>query len=152
MKRIIVVICLMTIAMGASAQGWRGKRKAKQSSEENMPVMAVFKAASNENFTLYFDGEKINEKPDTLVEVKRAKLNEPYNVRVVLKSPKVIANMNFREVTLNKQGEEYVVYRNMKMDNVEIYTGEEYRQKLVKNSNKVVKKIDSNILHRRGGG
>ena len=128
MKRILLVLLLVVLACGASAQGHRGKRKAKQAKEENLPVMSVFKAMQDEKFILYFGGKKINEEPATRVEVKGVNLNEPYNVRVVVKSPRVTANMNFRLITLSSQGEEYWVRRNVKRDNVEILSNEERLQ------------------------
>ena len=150
MKKFILIVMLVAVAVGASAQGWRAKRKAKQAQEDTLPVMAVFKAASEEKFILYFNGEKVNEDPMMEVAVKRAKLNEPYNVRVVLKSPRVVANMNFRSVTLTKQGEEYVVKRNVKRDNVEILTSEEYRKLTEKSSKNSVKSMLPNYREIRG--
>lgn len=126
MKRVLLVLFLVTLTFGAYAQGNRHKRKAKQAEDENLPVMSVFKAANDEQFILFFAGKKINEKPASMVEVKGVNLNEPYNTRVVVKSPRVTANMNFRLITLTKQGETYYVHRNVKRDNVEILTQEEY--------------------------
>ena len=142
MKRFILVVCLLLITFGASAQGWRNKRKVKQAQEENLPVMAIYKAANNEKFILYFGGKKINEEPATEVAVKGVNLNEPYNVRVVLKSPYVVANMNFRLTTLTKEEELFVVYRNAHEGKVEIFTSEEYHSKFDKNR-QILSRINS---------
>lgn len=126
-KNLILLLLALVCAMPAYAQ----KKNKKSSAQANQPVAVTFVAANNEEFILHFAGQRINKEPQTRVEVTadKAQLNADYNVRVVIKKPRVGSDMAFSTIRITKLGEEYVVWADTKLDKAELLTRDQYRQR-----------------------
>lgn len=126
-KNLFVLLLAMMCCMPAFAQ----KKSKKSAQPAPQPTMITFVAADNEEFILHFNGTRVNKEPQKRVEVRAdmAKLNEEYNVRVVIKTPRLGSDMAFTTLTLDKQGEEYVVWANVKYDRAEVLSRECYRER-----------------------
>lgn len=123
MKKSVLVILL---AILCCAPAFAQKRSKKSKNAEPAPAVVTFKAAGSEEFILYFGGKQINKKPQTSVSVTKAELNTEYNVRIVIKTPRVGSDMDWNTVSVKKMGEEWVVYANRSKDKAELMSSEVY--------------------------
>lgn len=143
MKKILLLIIMAALSMGAFAQ--KGKSK-KAKVPDNRPTVVSFVSASEEEFLLFFDGTKQNKNPQKKYQIKDAKLNTEYYVRVLLKKPNAATNMAYTTIKIDKMGEEWVVYYNTRRDCVELMSKADYEIMKAKLASKKAKPFNKQNL------
>lgn len=125
-KSLVVLILALLCCIPVYAQ----KKSKKTSAKTPQPVVVTFVAAGQEEFLLYFDGQRVNKDPQSRVEVRAdmAKAGGIYNVRAVVKKPRVGSDMAFATITISSNGEEYVVWANTRYDRADLLSRADYNK------------------------
>lgn len=149
MKKILLIILMVTLAMGGAYA--QKKKNKKQAAVDNRPTVFSVVGATNEEFFLFFDGTKQNKNPQNKYQIKNASLNEEYNVRVLLKKPSATTDMAYTTLKPKSMGEEWVVYYNARRDRVELMSRAQYNDMKAKEASQKKAKINkSNLMRPKG--
>lgn len=127
MKKSIVILILALLVCAPTYAQKKSKKNKKTPAAQ--PTLVTFVGAdTNTTFVLYFAGKQINKKPASKVAVTTAQgsVGAEYNVRTVIKTPRLGSDMAWGSVTVRQQGEEYVVYANTRKDKAEFMTRVDY--------------------------